>query len=178
MLCAACKQKEATVHLTEITEDKISKLHLCRDCAREKGVDEHAPVEVNNLLASMAEVKPLPEQEDVKCPECGISFSEFRKEGRLGCGRCYQAFSAGLLSLIGNIQHGEMHEGKVPASARSHSPSAALKRLKADLARAVSEERFEEAARLRDRIRQLEEKGSGSSGNAPPASSRGGPDGD
>lgn len=181
MLCAVCKKKEATVHFTEISEEKIAKLHLCEDCARKKGLGEASSPEINNLLTSLAEIKTLPEQEEIKCPACGISFAEFRMEGRLGCGECYGAFSDSLASLIANIHHGKSHAGKVPAAFRHLKPVRDLKRLKADLAKAVREEEFEAAARLRDRIRELEGKSAAareSSADDPPAPPGGTPDGD
>ncbi len=178
MLCAACKKKEATVHFTEITDDKIVKLHLCEDCSREKGLGEESSPEIHDLLSSLAEIKTLPGQEDTRCPDCGIGFADFRKEGRLGCAGCYRAFSDGLVSLISNIQHQTRHTGKTPAAFRHLKPAPDLNRLKADLNRAIREEDFEAAARLRDRIRELKKKPPPPPGDDPAPPPKGDPDGD
>jgi len=160
MLCAVCQQKEATVHFTEIGEDKITKLHLCSDCARKKGLGEKDYPAISDLLTSLAGAKTISEQEGKPCPGCGLSFADFRREGRLGCGQCYNFFFPSLGPLIGSIHHQTKHAGKVPAAHREAAPALDLKSLKTALAEAVDKENFELAARLRDQIRELEKKDS------------------
>ncbi len=152
MLCQNCQKNEATVHLTEIKDDKTVTIHLCEDCARKKGINVKPPFSLSDFLSGLAELNIAPEEEDVICPRCGITLAEFRSGGRLGCGQCYQVFSRSLLPLITTIQKGENHQGKVPAA---HPPRPDLESLKKALREAVGEEKFERAAILRDRIKQL-----------------------
>ncbi|OYW15649.1 MAG: hypothetical protein B7Z55_14890 [Planctomycetales bacterium 12-60-4] len=103
-------------------------------------------------LAAMPE-----EADDNSCPNCGITFKEFRSQGRLGCAHDYVAFQEELLPLLENI-HGEVqHVGKVPKRAPDASQQQfRLVKLKSRLRAAVDDEMYEEAARLRDEIAQLE----------------------
>ncbi len=173
MNCDICSKSEATVHLTEIIDNKITKLHLCEECARKKGAEMEEHFGLSDLLAGLAdfETKAAPKKEEKKkCPKCGMVYDDFKKLGRLGCGECYSIFHESLVPLIKRI-HGSMeHYGKTPVNI---SPSAKPKKekaapgkkpeslddLKARLNDSVKAEEFEEAARLRDMIRELEKEG-------------------
>ena len=94
-----------------------------------------------------------------QCPECGIKFVEFRNSGRLGCPHDYEAFREELLPLLENI-HGDppRHQGKTPRRLpQTKQTQSELVQLRKQLLQAVNKEDYEAAARLRDRIRQLEE---------------------
>ena len=99
----------------------------------------------------------LEELDQRVCPSCGISFKEFRAQGRLGCPHDYVAFEDELLPLLENI-HGETeHGGKAPKRAPfSSQQQFQLIKLRSELRSAVDEERYEDAARIRDEIRQAE----------------------
>jgi protein arginine kinase activator len=152
MLCQACHENEATVHLTEIKGDKMVTLHLCQECAQRKGIKVKPPFSLDDFLSGLAELNIAPEEEAVTCPGCGITLAEFRAAGRLGCGQCYRVFSRSLLPLIATIQKGEIHRGKIPAA---HPPRPDPESLEEALQEAVGKEDFERAALLRDRIKQL-----------------------
>ena len=168
MLCDICGKNEATVHLTEIIDNKISKLHLCEDCARKKGAEMEEHFGLNDLLAGLADfgTKVSPKKEiKVKCPKCGMAYEDFKKTGRLGCGTCYSAFEGSLVPLIKRIHGSTEHFGKAPVKISKPSRVTArrkkvseLEELKAGLQRAIKLEEFEEAAQLRDKIRELEKK--------------------
>jgi len=151
MKCQGCKQKEATVHFTEIVDEGAVKLHLCPDCAQAKGLVAAGGV-VGDLLAKNASA-PSGEAE-TRCPECGVSLEEFRKKGRLGCGRCYQAFENALEPLLAVLHRGDRHTGKVPATHPAGTAAPELAVLKESLRRAVEREKFEEAARLCELIKK------------------------
>ena len=180
MTCDLCGQNEATVHLTEIINDQTRELHLCEPCAREKGVQAAQGFGLADLLAGLADFGTRLEGETKSkpiCLQCQMSYDDFRKSGRLGCGECYGAFHRFLSPLLKRIHGSIQHVGKTPAKmqplapkgpALSHSkeslPSKVegqtdeLKRWKERLRQLVAEEAFEEAARLRDKIRALEAK--------------------
>jgi protein arginine kinase activator len=92
-----------------------------------------------------------------RCPNCGLTYVQFRQTGRLGCSQCYEAFSQRLIPLIKRIQGSTEHTGKIPLR-RGHGAQRQrqLETLRVNLNRAVAREEFEEAARLRDQIRELE----------------------
>ncbi len=171
MKCDICGKNEATVHLTEIVDNKMTKLHLCEECARKKGTEMEEHFGLSDLLAGLADFggQVAPEKEvKVKCPKCGMTYQDFKKSGRLGCADCYTTFEKNLTSLIKRIHGSTQHFGKAPSRAakvtkitpipKRKKKLESLEELKSRLQRAVKLEEFEEAARLRDKIRQLEKK--------------------
>jgi protein arginine kinase activator len=161
MMCEICGKNPATVHLTELIDDKTTELHLCEECAREKGAQIKTHFGLADLLAGLADfgmgLKDVEESTQLKCPSCGLTYRTFRKVGRLGCGECYGAFRQYLAILLKRIHGSTIHVGKIPTGmVPDTSLKSELQGLKAKLHQAIDAEAFEEAARLRDRIRELE----------------------
>ena len=165
MICNTCGKKEATVHLTEIVNDKMTKLHLCEDCAKAKGAEMEEHFGLSDLLAGLADLGSSIEPETiaaVKCPSCGFTYQDFKKVGRFGCSECYEAFRKQLDPLLKRIHGTNRHIGKVPLMAgKSTKEVKDLQALKAELEKAIQTEAFEEAARIRDKIRELSIKAKG-----------------
>ena len=164
MQCDVCKKQDATVHLTEIVDDKVKKLHLCEHCAREKSEEMEAHFGLADLLSGLADLAPTSVKEteetekiSVKCPKCGFAFRDFRKIGRLGCPACYDTFKENLSPLLKKIHGSERHVGKIPSKEEvKRDTKTILANLKERLIEAIKLEEFEEAARLRDQIGEVE----------------------
>ena len=158
MLCSICKAKEATVHLTNIAGDKMQKVDLCEECAKSKGMNDPAGFNFADELFGLGasqEIEQAGGEAGLKCPACGFTQSDFKKAGRLGCAECYQTFAEPLAGLLQTMHKGTRHVGKVPAALRqSRDLSDRLKQLHKKLAKAIEGENFEEAAILRDEIKQ------------------------
>jgi len=161
MVCQLCKQKEATVHLTQIVEDEMKKLDLCETCAKQKGVTDPTGFSVAELLLGAAGGAPAadpaaPGGGDAKCTRCGLTQAEFKKNGRMGCSECYSAFADSLEVLLKGMHKGTRHRGKVPvALRRAADHQATLEKLSTQLQTAIAAEDFEQAARLRDEIKAV-----------------------
>lgn len=156
--CSRCT-KPATLHITEIQEGEVQELHLCENCAQQYLA---APEPMQSTAENLEEKFPEEEQdehENLICPNCEISFKEFRSQGRLGCAHDYVAFLEELTPLLENI-HGEtQHVGKYPKRAPDASRRQyELIRLRNDLRTAVDDEAYEKAADLRDLIQKLEDE--------------------
>jgi protein arginine kinase activator len=158
MLCCLCKEKEAKVHLTQIQGDKMQKVDLCEDCAKTKGVTDSTGFYLADMLLGLGasqEIEQAGGGTEVKCPRCGFSQADFKKAGRLGCSECYHTFSEPLEGLLKTMHKGTRHVGKVPESLRQNRDlSDRLKLLHKRLTQAIQDEDFEEAAILRDEIKQ------------------------
>jgi protein arginine kinase activator len=169
MLCCVCKEKPATVHLTQIAGDKVQKVDLCEECAKQKGVNDPAGFSLADLLLGLgasAEIEQAVGGTDVKCPQCGFTQADFKKSGRLGCPACYATFAEGLEGLLKTMHKGTRHAGKVPESLRqSRDVSDKLKTLQKKLSKAIEEENFEQAATLRDEIKQVSNRLAGAPTN-------------
>jgi protein arginine kinase activator len=164
MQCDICGKKKATVHLTEIVDDQMSEMHLCEECARQKSVQMEQQFGLADLLAGLADFgKPAKEeaQATVKCTNCGMTYDEFRKFGRLGCGHCYESFKMYLGTLLKKVHGSNHHLGKSPVKiSRSEKERIeSFQELKIQLQQAIQREDFERAAEIRDKIRDLENKG-------------------
>jgi protein arginine kinase activator len=158
MLCNICKEREATVHLTQIAADKVQKVDMCEECAKQKGVNDPTGFSLADLLLGIGASQEFEQAAggQVKCPRCGFSQADFKKAGRLGCPECYKTFSEGLEGLLKTMHKGTRHVGKAPqAMAQTHDASNNLKLLQRKLAKAIEEEDFEQAATLRDEIKQM-----------------------
>lgn len=156
MTCQKCRA-EATVHLTETVDGTARETHLCAACGRKAGLVAAGPPPEIGLDAILHKLisahvgELVGELARKACPHCGLRFMEFRVGGRLGCPADYDAFGAGLLPLLKKAQGATRHVGKV--AARGQRPGERLQ-LRAELRDAIAREHYEDAARLRDRLRQ------------------------
>lgn len=187
MLCNICNKNQATVHLTEIVDDQMTELHLCDECAKKKSVQMEQQFGLSDLLAGLVDYTkqigsggPGKPEAALVCPFCGLTYEDFRKIGRLGCSECYGTFSRFLGPLLKRIHGATQHMGKTPAAfvaPKSAEPVTAplgkvsktpgISELKIKLQEAIEQEEFEEAARLRDVIKEAEKKKKGKTENNP-----------
>jgi protein arginine kinase activator len=158
MNCDVCKQKTATVFLTQIVDGKMQKVNLCESCSKEKGVTDPKGFALADLLLGLGASEEMERSgTGQKCPMCGFSQADFKKTGRFGCSNCYEVFADGLEAMLKGMHKGTTHTGKVPQrllKARQHAEE--LKRLQRELRKAVDDEKYEAAAELRDKIKHLE----------------------
>lgn len=161
MLCDICHKNPATVHLTEIINDKVVEMHVCQACAQSKAQEINEQLSISDFLGGLLDIGEKKTKEQVlRCPSCGLSYSDFKKKGRLGCGTCYATFKHFLTPLLKKIHSATRHAGKTPASIERVAPvkQDGIEQLKKDLGRAVKTEEYEEAAKIRDKIKELEKK--------------------
>ena len=155
--CQFC-DNPATVHLTELVKRKKRELSLCEACAQKHNLIPDAPnpqIDLKALLGLLVGAEPTQEAPPA-CPDCGLTYPEFKAVGRLGCAHDYDAFRPLLAPLLERIHRRTEHKGKVPAAFREQARAAELRSLTVQMAAAARDENYEEAARLRDLIRQKE----------------------
>ncbi len=158
MQCQLCN-KHATVHLTEIVNGHKTEKHLCEECAIKEGVTVKAHVPINDLLNNLMTAQKESQQiEDMTCPECNMTWRQFRKSGLLGCPHDYVAFEEPLRKLIERTQEGaSTHVGRVPRhTGGRHFQRLTLIRLRQELQQAIEQEDYEAAVQLRDEISKCE----------------------
>ncbi len=158
MNCQRCSNP-ATVHLTNIENNQKHEVHLCRECAEAQQLLKKQELNLPAVLQSLIGQHVGPWTDELArltCPACGIRYMEFRAAGRLGCPHDYNVFRAGLEPLLQRIHRSERHVGKRPRRAVTLEKLAELVELRRELRTAVESEAYEEAARLRDLLRQKE----------------------
>ncbi|MFT5207712.1 MAG: protein arginine kinase activator [Candidatus Omnitrophota bacterium] len=176
MICEMCTKHKASVHLTEIINDQVTKLNLCEYCAKQKGTNMEQHFGIADLLQGLAGVgdsEPTTTVHKVRCVNCGLTFDKFKKIGRLGCAMCYEAFEEHLTPLLKRIHSSVKHIGKVPASfddvadkkprkrasaITTEDVKATLKKMRLQLKHLIESEDYEKAAQLRDKIKKIEAK--------------------
>ncbi len=167
MLCEECRKQNAAVFLKLAVNNKVTEMHLCPSCAAKKGMGlglEAGAFNISDIVGNMSgyfkDFLP-PEKKTLRCPSCGLKYSEFKETGRLGCPECYSSFEHQLTELMLRIHGSARHSGRAYAGgARLKLSKAELARraeeLRAALAEAVAREDFEKAAGLRDALKGLE----------------------
>jgi protein arginine kinase activator len=171
MLCQRCNQRDATMHFTKILNGEKSEFHLCETCARENGEFMMKPggdFSFHNLLSGLLgfeqpgafQISGQKQQAHNRCNTCGLTYQQFAEYGRFGCADCYQSFGPRLEPLLRRIHGGATtHSGKLP-----HRTGGLIRKrrqieaLRKELQHKIQLEQFEEAAILRDRIRDLEQQ--------------------
>ncbi|MFV1979617.1 MAG: UvrB/UvrC motif-containing protein [Rhodothermia bacterium] len=159
MECQDCGLRDANLQVTTIVDGEMRTLHLCGECASKRGLPAEGPTEpLAGFLAQLGPDAPESGERSEPCPYCGITGSEFRQTGRLGCSQCYVHFEPQIRGLLRRLHGSAQHVGKLYMSVGSEAGDrvAQMSAMRRRLKRAVETEDFELAAELRDRIHQAE----------------------
>lgn len=172
--CQICG-KSASIFLTQIINGQATELTLCEKCAKAKGLfdpqsltlaEKFFPEEfrkrVDKLISELGHAQQHGKKQDTPrlsetdsltlCPSCGFALEDYRKSGRLGCPDCYQVFA-------GEIDNGApcpSPESKQTEGSNTPSTPELRRSLEQRLQKAIEREDYEEAATLRDRLRELD----------------------
>lgn len=169
MICEQCKKNAATVHLTKIINNQKNTINLCEDCASNYhnfSLFNDGNFSIHKLLASLLGDPSSHENNLVsyhqlgqQCPQCQSDYAEFRKKGKLSCSNCYEEFKKYINPMVKRIHGSNQHQGKVPKrTGHSYKMKRDLDKLRSKLKALIEQEEFEEAAIVRDEIRQLEQQ--------------------
>lgn len=181
MKCDVC-ENEATVFLTQIINGQMTTVNLCETCSKAKGVTEETGFGLAEAFLSPSH-RTESDTMEIVCDACGFTASQLKKIGRMGCPECYAAFRDGLDGLLRNMHKGTRHVGKrpshlsaiapqilprqrattlkdAPPPAPVPAPPPDIAKLRAELDLAVKEERYEDAAKLKSEIENLQPKAS------------------
>ena len=164
MICQECGKKPATLHFTKIVNGEKTEFHICESCAREKG--EGIPgtangFSIHSLLSGLLDFEPAAgvKPQTPRCDACGLTYAQFSKMGRFGCSECYSKFGDKLDPILKRVHGNTVHVGKVPKRTGGQiQMKREIEQLRRDLHDRIEREEFENAAKLRDRIRELERK--------------------
>lgn len=167
MLCQNCKSKEANTHVKSVVNGEYQEFMLCSECAKEKGytnlfADMHS--DFSSILGSFFSNALPAKSETTRCPVCMSTYHDIAKTGQVGCAKCYEVFLAELMPSIRRVHGNTTHCGKAPVNIVKDNPSteeenqtAKVENMKAELEKAIKEQNFEYAAKLRDMINEMEE---------------------
>ncbi|WP_010652142.1 UvrB/UvrC motif-containing protein [Oceanobacillus massiliensis] len=176
MECQECHERPATVHFKHVINGEETSVRMCEVCANKKGYFTYPEegyslhdlltglFKFDNLKMTNPSENQIKQQKELTCSNCGMTFSEFKKVGKFGCAHCYESFASKLEPIFRRVHAGNTkHFGKIPKRAGSDLHlRRQLKGYKEELQNLIEMEAFEEAAKVRDKIRTLEK------GNADP----------
>ena len=158
MLCEICKKRQATVHYRENVNGKVNEKFLCAECAKSSGyydkmnVFEPSFINPAEFISSVFEPRRTSE---ISCKNCGTSAEEFRETGFVGCSECYTTFGEAIMPVVRRVQGAAKHVGKSPR--RAETAMTEREKLEALLKHLVENEEYEEAIKIRDKIKDLKE---------------------
>lgn len=167
MLCDDCKEKPATVHLIQVFNGQKMENHLCEECASQKSgmiLDQGSKFSIPNLLGGMFgsiyNIQGMPSLTNTsKCPNCGMSFQDIKKVGKLGCSECFKVYEQELEASLRRIHGNSQHIGKIPVrGGQKVLIKKQIEELKNRLQEAVKQEEYEKAAQIRDELKEVERK--------------------
>lgn len=161
--CTECK-KPVAVRYTEVIGNVITHTVMCADCPqlqlRLHGIPTPVPSE-SGVSAGLC------------CGNCGTTLDAVRMGNPLGCSVCYEVFEDVLLTelvaankisarLSSAKKSTPIHIGRSPGEVKEMSPSLRLLALNEALTETLQKEDYEQAAWLRDQIKELTERSDGS----------------
>ncbi len=175
MLCQNCGKNEANIRYTQVINGVKKEIALCSSCAKKLGIDDlELPIDFNSFLGDFfndyaeTEFLPMLQTNEVKCKTCGMTYNDFINTGVFGCSDCYDVFSSPIDSLLKNLHGTAKHIGRVPKGKAEkikiednkeekveNKEDIKKEKLEQDLAKAIKEERYEDAAKIRDELKEM-----------------------
>ena len=162
MLCEKCNKNIATTHIHTVVNGVSKEMHLCSQCAANEGFHSAIDGGFNSMLATMfGETSALNSKgKEKRCECCGSTFNDIALTGKAGCPDCYKTFYNEFLPYVKRVHGSVKHIGKTPETSgkNENKENSSIVALKTELSRLIAEEKFEQAAVIRDRIKELEAK--------------------
>jgi len=158
MLCDKCKKYEACYHSTLIVNGESKSTHLCEHCATKEGVFNKRYNSIFDEFRSLTNFLGFDDFEDKACPSCHWSLRQFKNSGLLGCSDCYNAFEDEIEDIVKRIQpytENKLDNIEFKVETKDLTKEQKLITLKADLQKAIKEERYEDAGEINKEIKKL-----------------------
>jgi protein arginine kinase activator len=167
MTCSQCQERDAVMELTQVANGQVTKVHLCEQCAAERGLENAASLGKSPLASYIAamgqginDTVPTGTSDlTFLCKSCGATLQDFRESGRLGCPDCYRTLGEPLRELLRRLHGATRHTGEryaVPGATPATASTRSNLELREQLKRAIESEDFELAAQLRDQLKVVE----------------------
>lgn len=187
MLCQKCNKNEANVKYTEIINGEKKEMMLCEECSHKLGLDNvnfNLPIDFSSFFGGLLEddeynsqeFMPLFEQvKELKCDNCNMTYSDFINQGKFGCPECYNVFSSKIDAILKRLHGSNKYLGRKALNNISEQEKSTVKgdngkikqkasqndkleKLQKDLKKAIADERYEDAAKIRDQINSMKNK--------------------
>ena len=157
MKCSNCGKNNANITYKQNINGEVINLNLCESCAHKLGIFNSFDDVFSPMILDLDYILP----EEVKCKKCGYTLSKYKSTGLFGCDECYNTFKKDIDSMLLRIQGKNRHipsKSKL-SEAKNKKENSELDKLKDELKELIEQEKFEDAAVIRDKIKELENKG-------------------
>ncbi len=157
MICSECKNNNAAFFYQQTVNGKTTEMNLCRECAAKHGLFTGT-----SLFSDLFNIPSFIKAPGIKsskklCSLCGMDETSFIKNGKVSCPVCYETFAEELYSPIKRIHGNVSHIGRAPSKFKKQNDKLKLlSELRAKLKDAIEKEVYEDAAVLRDKIKEVE----------------------
>ncbi|MEG0873329.1 MAG: UvrB/UvrC motif-containing protein [Clostridia bacterium] len=162
MKCQKCLHREATVRYSENINGKSQEAHLCYECAKKMGIADFSDF-LSPIFINMPEFFG---EQVLECSVCGNSFEDYANTGLFGCSSCYDVFESNLDELFLKMHGKNRHVGtrrkrlaeNKKVETKKITKEEQLAELKNKLKELIEQEKYEDAALIRDKIKKIEGK--------------------
>ena len=177
MLCQNCGKNEVTFRYTQVINGVKKEMNLCDKCARELGLKDmnfSMPINLSSFFSdffndySESLLPNFVTAQEVQCKNCGTTFDDFINSGEFGCSSCYDLFEDRISPILKNLQGANKHIGrgyreitKKDEEEKTNKKQVKkeeneVEKLQKDLQKAIKDERYEDAAKIRDEVKKIE----------------------
>lgn len=175
MLCQKCNHNEANVRYTQIINGEKNEVFLCEECSKKLGIDNiklNLPIDFSSFFGDLLNeydnnLMPLMKKpNELKCDKCNMTYNEFIETGKFGCDNCYDAFSQRIDLILKRLHGSNRYNGReanfneeaeeINVEKKVDSKQEKIEELRKTLKQLVQEEKYEDAAKIRDKIKELE----------------------
>lgn len=160
MKCDICQTRPAVIFVQQVSRDSSVELHLCEQCAKERGFSTSGnkiDISLGGLFSNVMEKKDQGSDDAPVCPSCGCSIQDIRKHKKAGCAECYRHFRAEIITLLRQEGVEYAYTGTIPEKKDGNTGQTTPEQLKRELQRAIERENYELAAYYRDRLKFMEQ---------------------
>lgn len=154
MKCSKCGKNNANITYNQNINGEVTNLNLCEECAHKLGIFNSFDDIFSPMVLDLDYILP----EEIKCKKCGYTLSKYRNSGLFGCDSCYDTFRNEIDSILLKLQGKNRNVQKLESNKKDKVESEEEK-LRKELGQLIKDEKFEEAAVIRDKIKKLERKG-------------------
>ncbi len=154
MKCSKCGKNNANITYNQNINGEVTNLTLCEECAHKLGIFNSFDDIFSPMVLDLDYILP----EEIKCKNCGYTLSKYRNTGLFGCDSCYDTFKNEIDAILLKLQGKNRNVAKLD-TAKKDKPKTEIDKLREELNLLIKEEKFEEAAIVRDKIKKIESKG-------------------
>lgn len=183
MKCDNCGKNDANVKYLRNINGVKKEMNLCEECSQKLGINDinfDLPIDFSSFLEGFFEdfensdiISLMESKNSVQCKGCNSTFEDIINTGKFGCPECYETFETEIDNLMNKLHGSNRHKGRLGKLGKAKvekeektsdisnqeskkvEENERLEDLKKQLKELIKEEKYEEAAKIRDEIKRI-----------------------